>query len=602
MAYDKQKLEFFDLSGGVNQKVSPYKMSPTELSDILNLDFRFPGSLHTRPGTTTMCSAIEGITGVFGFRSGVEWSRDVAGADPDVALVFSAGSSAMCFYQTGATGNAIRTGITGAGDVYSFESMNNALFCASGEDFFKVTGQSTWSLYGLPAPPSFGVTATTGGSLSPGTYLVGISWVNDLGFIGPHANTATLIISAPGGAALFYGLTSPPANYGISGIAFFRNLGSGTDLFGTTISPAFGGTFADKSPVGVTLYPTWPELGATFTPQFISEYNSMLFMGGFPENESLLAWSDVGIPELVEASFNANIKQSDGVRLSGSKRYAGALIVAKETSLHRVIGTNPEQLDIQEITDQYGCLNGNTMVVYENRLWFLDKNGIIEYDGANLKLVSQRKEPTFRKMNITAARKTASAVHCKHLNQVWFAIPTNDVTQSFGSYYNNVLVIYDYILNIWTEYKIPHPVGALAVSSVGGQYSTPIAFGLSGAVMRFDEALYSDLSAANGITSMITTRWANAGVETGEQMWRRFWVNYNADGPTLSATVSFKRNYGSTQIAPGGSQIIELDLFQSRVETEISARSIQATVTWNGLTSPVTFFGYGFDYRFQRSV
>jgi hypothetical protein len=116
-------------------------------------------------------------------------------------------------------------------------------------------------------------------------------------------------------------------------------------------------------------------------PKYMEIYNNQLFMAGFSGFLSTAYWSEIGEPEGVDPTFNAEFRTNDGDQIRGLKTYEGSLIVAKERSFHRIVGDNPSNFLLQEISDQYGCVSNRTMITFENNLLFLDPKGVVQYTG-----------------------------------------------------------------------------------------------------------------------------------------------------------------------------------------------------------------------------
>jgi hypothetical protein len=245
---------------------------------------------------------------------------------------------------------------------------------------------------------------------------------------------------------------------------------------------------------------------------------------------------------------------------------------------------------LTEVTDQYGCLSHRALVTWEDKLWFLDYKGIVEYDAASTRVVSNKVEPVFKSMNAAAAEDNAIGIHDRDNNQVIFAIPCN------GATLNNCLVVYDYLSNAWTKYE-GNDISSMILAKQGLANKSVMFGGYTGSIKFFGASLVSDFG--NAITCMIDTRFHNNG-QTTEQMWRRFYLNVEPiSGSSQAINLEFKTNYSDTV---SHTAIIYQSPYQSRLDFGLSARSIQCVASHVSASLPLTVYGYTFESRFQRGV
>jgi len=582
MAWEKTKEESYLLLGGRNQKASVYDTGPRDFREIQNLNFTILGALTQRPGSSLYTGAT--VTGKI--TGGVEFER-LSGAS---YLVVSANTN---LYTATAAGFAVvKTGLQNNA-LFDFVTLVDRLFCANGNDFFKFDGTQTTN-YALPfGITTFGVTQAVGGSLTngvTGSFLASYGYLNDRGYYGPAGAGITIVINGiTFNSITYYGLTVP-TGFGISAIALYRTSNFGAALFGSTLADITTNSVTD---------PGWPlttriNTGAfylTLIPRYLEVFNNQLFLAGFSNFLSTAYWSDIGEPEGVFPEFFSEFRTNDGDRISGMRAYNGQLIVGKQRSIHRVTGTNPENFIIDEISDQYGCLSNRAMLVWEDKFWFLDAHGIAEFNGSNVRMVSNKVEDIFKRMNINAAYDQATAIHYKEFNEVWFAIPVD------GSEVNNMIVVYDYIADAWTTYKGLNP-SVLFLARQPFPQKQPFFGGYSGSIHFMSATLPNDNGAA--ITCMVQTAFDMPRGQATESLYRRFYININPIiGFTQPITVNFRQDYGPTiQLT----STMYRAPFQSRVDFGIPARTIQAEVIHASASYPITLFGYTWVSRFQRDV
>lgn len=567
--------------GGINSKASPYNNEITEFRDLSNLSFFIPGALSKRPGSDAYLGAT--VTGRV--HSGFEFTR-LSGAS---CLVAAANTN---FYEVDSAWTAVRSNV-GTGN-FDFVAFVDLLFAANGSDFFKYDCNTTYN-FSLPVVNGYTAIAALGGSLSPGVtaaFYVGVAHVNNAGYIGPVQRLGPITVNGTAGqnSITINNLTSvAPAGYGITAAALYRSLPDDTTLFFTTLAPVNFGSITDTG-FPLSTEPESTALFFTLAPRYLELYNNQLFMAGFSSLLSTVYWSDIGEPESVQPESFAEIRTNDADRVTALKAYAGSLVVFKERSFHRISGDSPENFLIQEISDQYGCVSNRAAVIWEDFLWFLDPKGIVEYNGANVTVVSTKVEPIFMRMNLLAARDNAAALHYRERNEVWFVIPID------GSSINNCVVVYDYIAKAWTKYEGVDVSCLFLAQGASLQVPAPFFGGYSGTMDYFGASFMSDRG--QPILCSMDTAFHAKGVQTSQAMWRRFYLNVNPVGVTQAIDVNMMQDYGASYVL---SRTMYQSPFQSRIDFGISSRSIAAHVEHESATLPFVFYGYAFEHRFLRS-
>lgn len=587
--YQKFKSENYYLFSGINCKASPYTNTQFEFRDLSNLNFFYPGSLTKRPGTTMYAGST--VTG--NLLGGYEYAK----SNGNSLIVFAANTN----LYTATPPSSINTVVTGLlnGAIFDFVTYVDRLFCANGNNFFKFDGVNNYN-YSLPpgATAAWGVTVASGGSLvGDGTthiFLCAYGYVNERGYAGPTSNaqTITIVGSSTWNSIVYYGLTQAFSGYGITAIQLWRSVQDGANLFGTTLL-ALGGTQVTDTgfPLGSSL--ALPHLWFTMIPRFQSVYNNQFVMSGFSQMPSRIYWSEIGEPEGVQPTYYADIITNDGDRLTGHKFYNNSLVIGKLKSLFRLSGTDPSNFSLAQLTSDYGSLSHKAMVTFQNFIWMLDQKGIVQFDGAICSIVSNAKMDTFfANMNVPYAIDTACAVHFKQYNEVWFTFPYN------GATLNNLIIVYDYLSNAWTHYD---GINAACLFVAQGTQNVKTVFygGYTGALFYFGASFMGDNG--NAITCMAFTRWLAPSGQTIENMYRRFWGDIDPVlGITQAINLNFLKNYATNTFAATGT--IYQNVYQSRLDFGISARSIAAQIYHASSTLPFKMNAFTFESRFQRSV
>lgn len=577
MAYEKNKTELYYLQGGINTKASQYVTQDNEALDIRNMNFVVPGAYSKRPGTEYYLGAT-----VSGFVGGLYEFERLSGAS---YLVATANTNA---YTVTNTWSSFRSGLLNEG-LFDFLTFVDRMFACNGQDFFKFDGANS-SFYSLPPGQSLltSITPAVGGGLS-GIFLAGYGYQNDRGYYGPSSQGVTISLNGiTFGSILYSGLVTP-TGYGISAIAFYRSAPGQVNMYGTTQIAAGGTSFTDNAPISTRPEP--PYLHFTMAPKHIETFNNQLMLSGFSSMLSTLYWSDIGEPEGVQPQSFTEFRTNDGDLISGQKTYNNQLVVTKLQSMHRLLGEDPTNFTLQEITDQYGNLSNQAIAVYNNIMVFLDSKGIGQYDGARIQIISNRIEPTFTAMNVNAAREHSMARHFRKYNEVWFAIPINGATM------NNHIVVYDYLADSFTEYDGFSP-SYLAIAGATFGRKTMLYGSYTGSIAYFGSTINGDLGQA--ITCLIKTRYLSPMGHSVTQQFRRFFLDVDPIlGVTQPINVSFRTDFGSTV---GFTSVMYQEPFQSRIDFGLPGKSLSTEITHVSATLPFKINGYTIESRYQRSV
>ncbi len=358
-----------------------------------------------------------------------------------------------------------------------------------------------------------------------------------------------------------------------------------------------GATFLDNSIMPWNWYPqsrvlvglTGPiGLGLTYIPRFIETHDNRVFAAGMSYALSQVMFSESGEPENFQPDGNFNVVTNNGEGVSALKSYNGNLTIFKPTSFHS-LNTNaddPADWNLSQVSQEYGCLGNRAVATYSDLMVFLDRKGIIKFNGANIQIISTKIDPIFQRMNVSAANG-AVMTYDKQRNQILCDIPVDGATM------NNLTVVYDIVGEAWSTYKGYNA----AVSSVAqGQLSQRQIFigGYSGLVSYFGSSFLSDNGA--GYTCVAKSGFmADLGYSVSK-LYRRLFVDSVPFGASSAVKVNFYQDYGASVVF---SATYFQDPFQNRIEYGIPAKSLAVEFV---MGSTYNFVLNGFDnfYRFLR--
>lgn len=329
-----------------------------------------------------------------------------------------------------------------------------------------------------------------------------------------------------------------------------------------------------------------------YIPQYCAIYQNRLFLSGFSSAPSIVVFSDTGEPEGYPLSNNFEVRTNDSDVITGMISYQSRMYFFKKNSFHALSGDNNNNFVLQEVTHQYGALNNRCIVLYDEveKIMFLDRKGLMVFNGAQTTHASIKMQPIFMRMNYSAAITQACMVHDKLRSQVLCAIPID------GSSINNITIIYDYVANSWTTQK---GVAPSILARIQGRNNTENAFygSYSGMIQWYGASFTSDSGV--GFTCYIKSRFDHEMGDTIQKQYRRFYMNMDPPSATLSMPINFYQDYGTSIVL---SSTYVIGVFQNRLEYGISAKSLAFEIYSAAQSVPLRVYGYSLEERMQRKV
>lgn len=516
-------------------------------------------------------------------------------------------------------------------------------------DSYSNGGGSWWTIAGVVAGSIPGI------SFSAVNIFLAYSLVRNDGYEGPlnlFATAKDLMIKSGvqtrpvisgaemlGGASYGFVITGFETIPGLSAINIYLGLYN-YNLYGTAVLPAFVPAFGAADPSGHLLtatpvtngfffftaipatqqfftlttlqLPSWSgfvftnprgpsgmlmDWFTTNTPKYIENFNNSLVASGFSNAPSTVWFSNLGKPEFFDPQNSDEVRTNDGDRILATKAFNDQLIVCKRNSFHKYLGqmtgNDISTLDLVDISLDYGCLSNRTIVAVKQKLFWLDKKGIVYYDGATFDIISTPIEQIFRRMNINAAIEKSVGVHHIYRNQIWFAFPID------GSTVNNITVVYDYLVNGWTFFDGFAPA-SFGFIKQGLNKETVWRGDYSGLVHYFGESFYSDSS--QGITCAIGLRFENVGGENQTTLWRRLFLDVAPQTSGITGVINGQvfTNYNTTTVQ--GTFAIYHNQFQTRTEMGVQGKAIAAEMSFFSASLPLLINGYAWANRGLRNV
>jgi len=617
MAYQKLKQEHYNNFGGINVFDSQYQTGETKFLDLRNFTFERPGKLSSRPGQEYHLT-LNSATYLVKPKS----SHQFVKRDGASYIVFDSGTT-LHAYNGAFVGvfASLTANVTTALPI-DFEAYDNLEFFANGH-VFGILKDTDAFYYNLPTTAEtgqtiLGISFNTALTSGPTAVLGTGAWIGSFEFArgysdiyqGPFhyptfrnnkfgeplfnpeqtASISPTLVSR--GRWVMWGFTITPG-YGISGIIPFIKYTIGATIFNSaTPVAAYLTTFGG----GVTYWAAefdHPATDAgfdsnrssfTIAPQYLGLFNNQLMMAGFSSSPSTLWFSEPGEPDNVQPDNFIELRSGEGESITGLEVFQDAIIVFKKKRVFEISGQDAESFQLRELTNEYGLMGDRAKVVFENRLWFMDSSGVIEYDGANFKLIS---EPVTLYLD-QVDKSNAYAVHVKKKRQVWFCASSK-------------CFVYDYDVGAWTIFdnvSLDAVAGAFVPSY--GATRSDVSYWTTGTsfheLVRFGDSLSTDFGVA--ITLVAQTRFHKRLEHTTQELWRQLYVNQDITGSTQGLTMQLIPDYGTSVYAARSTY---LDDFQKRVQFGVSSRSLSVKFIMQA-SQPISFNGYALESRFLRKV
>ena len=612
MPYEMLKIELYNNLRGVNEKASEYITADGFFLNLRNYGFERPGAISSRPGTTDFASL--GFQSFLAKPAGIHQYSYFASGVAESFLAFDSGNKLYAFTNVPQfLGESLTPNATTAYPI-DYLTANDKLYHANGY-FFGSYHVSLHTYYSVPRAEWFasggnvtfiGVTNTLGVTiiLPSGTYAIkfayskGYTSDNEVGEI--NSDSSSLPVKYYNLAATFVGKSAEilaagftvPPGYAISNVVPYVAF-PGTSNYIAYPTPVpwtldgVGRFTLDLFLETFTGTRTYDNIAPfTLVPAYIGVYKNMLFMAGFSSALSTVWYSELGELENVQPENFFEIRTGNGDKVTCLRNFQNTLIVFKYNSVHEINGDSPETLSLKDMTLEYGCVNNSAAVTFENKLWFVDRRGICEYQGSNTYIVSDAVQNTFATLDVSKAK----AFHIKKRNEVWFC---------FG----DVALVYNYHESVqgWSIYDgiaIEHINGSSVIRFADG--TIDLSYVITGSshypLVRFSDTVYQDRG--QDITLIAQAPFFKRLGDSTQELFRRFYLDADVPGSTTGVTVNLKPDYGSSIYV---ARSFYLDAFQKRVEFGISAKSLSPEWVIKA-RNKITVNGYALHARYLRAV
>ena len=274
------------------------------------------------------------------------------------------------------------------------------------------------------------------------------------------------------------------------------------------------------------------ENGYVDNAKYIISYKGRFVMANSTSNPSRMWWSSFGIngpDEDIINEFNfLDVEAATGDPITGLAVYQGLLFIFKRNSTWYFTGDLPDSnttivpnAGLDRLNDHIGCESQNTIIEYENRLYWMSQIGIMCYFGNMIHNLSESKIPKlWRTINFRQSYLSCCGLNPVY-NEIWWSVPTGTnltcnkviVLNMFHSDLqnngNNSFYTFDRTISAMRWVEQDSTIATTSGYLFSGQFD--------GEIGREDEPL---LYADNGtsISSYVKTKNYNLGYD----IWKRF--------------------------------------------------------------------------------
>jgi len=152
-----------------------------------------------------------------------------------------------------------------------------------------------------------------------------------------------------------------------------------------------------------------------------------------------------------------DIEPNDGDRITGLAVLLDSLIIFKERSiyvLYNPSGNPKSDWSLKRVSADVGCVSNKSIANVKNELFFLSRKGVHSFSGATTEItyafdqlkafsLSDKIKGTFNNISQNQWHKAAAV---SFDDKYWLAVPDS------GSGYNNIVLVYDFVVSAWTVY------------------------------------------------------------------------------------------------------------------------------------------------------
>lgn len=255
---------------------------------------------------------------------------------------------------------------------------------------------------------------------------------------------------------------------------------------------------------------------------------------------------DYGAPNVIEGAdawpadwtFTA-----DDEKVTGLKTFNGALVVFGLNSISEIRGemyASTNGFVIRQVLRGVGCISDRTIAAIDNEIYFLDRSGnIYSYDGSGVTLRSDKIATTIAGLNKSQLTKAAGCYYPKY-HQYLLAVANG------SSSTNNLLLVYDTLLQAWTVYDGIN-ASSMALVEISNALYLYVGDASGGYIYKLDSGdIDYPLNVATGINAYYTTKYFSLPLTEQEKIFDSVYLTVEQTG-NYNLVMTSKMDFEKTQ-------------------------------------------------------
>jgi len=351
-----------------------------------------------------------------------------------------------------------RTGVVD--DIYSFAVLRDILYMFNGVDSnLKYDGTNIRNM-GIAQPATAPTAASGGAGVLTGGYSYKVTFYNSAKGHESNPSAASNTFTASSNSIDLTGIPVSTDLQVDKRRLYRTTTGGGVWLFLADINDNTTTIYADNASdatLGIKV-----ELLANGEPpvaKIAEVYKGRVFM--VPANSSRIHFSDQEKPNAVHPNDFRDLDPDDGDNIRGLKRLFGQLVAFKDDSIWNGSGTDRFNFSFNRQVTGVGAVNNDSILTVPGRnvFMFMSEDGFYSYDGVSERYESYAIEKVVKGLNQSRVRQIQGFVYKKLNIMVWIASNGSSTT-------NNLMIVYDYVQNMWTTRDLTKPKMAANVASI----------------------------------------------------------------------------------------------------------------------------------------
>ena len=268
-----------------------------------------------------------------------------------------------------------------------------------------------------------------------------------------------------------------------------------------------------------------PLEGAPAVGSCIALSDERLWLGGVPDDQEVVYWSWDNDPNNWEVDLDhpeqgggfIYIRTHDGTKVIAVKALLNDVVIFKDRSLHRIVGSYPGEYELVEVYGSAGPISENTIVSTGASVFFLCAEGLCVFDGMTVQTLAlsngdNRLIQLAGRINREAAQAACSVIH---KNKMYVALPLDQ------SEVNNAVLIWDMTDNLYTLTTDYRADSWLIHHTEGGE---KLLFARDGRIMVME----GDTNDGAAMDAKWISPWFDAGTKSARKTSGRIYMSVEA--------------------------------------------------------------------------